>query len=379
MAETRTPTKAPISEQPQPPPRPQAAEPPVITRRRAALAVVVALALGLGALALVGSLAHYDRVASALSNADRAWLPLCLVGVLAAYAGYIVAYRDIARAEGGPALDLWTVTRVVVVGFGATVVGSSAGGLAVDLWALHRAGASADEATCRVLALNTLEWLVLGLLAMAAGTVVLASGDTGAERSMSIAWLVVVPLCIVLGWWVARGARGQRLSRRPEHNPPFERHPGRWPAWGWAQARRGFAAAIGGLVLLGKILRRPRRYPGAILGYPLYWVGDILCLGAAVRAFDGHPGLAPLVLAYASGYVASAIPLPAGGAGGIEAALALTLHAVGVPLAVAVAGVLVFRAFTFWLPIVPALIMAPSLRSLYEELPGTPRFADGRP
>jgi len=33
---------------------------------------------------------------------------------------------DLARAEGGPALDLWTVTRVVVVGFGATVVGSSA-------------------------------------------------------------------------------------------------------------------------------------------------------------------------------------------------------------------------------------------------------------
>jgi uncharacterized membrane protein YbhN (UPF0104 family) len=348
---------------------------PVVSRRRAAIAVLLALVLGLGALAVVGRLADYGRVGSALSGANRWWLLLCLVGVIAAYAGYIAAYRDVARAEGGPALDLWTVTRVVVVGFGATVVGSSAGGLAVDLWALHRAGASADEATCRVLALNTLEWLVLGLLAMVAGTVVLAGGGGGAERSMSIAWLTVVPVCIALGWWVARGARGRRLSTRPGHSPPFQRHPGSWPAWGWATAHRGFAAAIGGLILLGEILRRPRRYPGAVLGYPLYWGGDILCLGAAVIAVGGHPGLAPLVLAYASGYVASAIPLPAGGAGGIEAALALTLHAVGVPLAVAVAGVLVFRAFTFWLPLLPALIMAPSIRGLYQELPGTPRAA----
>jgi uncharacterized membrane protein YbhN (UPF0104 family) len=79
------------------------------------------------------------------------------------------------------------------------------------------------------------------------------------------------------------------------------------------------------------VIGHPRHNTGALLGYPLYWAGDVLCLYAAVRAFGGHTALAPLVLAYASGYVASALPLPAGGAGGIEAALSLTLHLVGMP------------------------------------------------
>ena len=52
-------------------------------------------------------------------RADGRWFAVCLAGELLAYAGYIAAYRDFARADGGPKLPLWTVTRVVVVGFGA--------------------------------------------------------------------------------------------------------------------------------------------------------------------------------------------------------------------------------------------------------------------
>jgi hypothetical protein len=51
-----------------------------------------------------------------------------------------------------------------------------------------------------------------------------------------------------------------------------------------------------------------------------------------------------------SGYVATALPLPGGGSGGIEAALAFSLHAVGVPLAPALLGVLVYRFFHLLAP-----------------------------
>ena len=38
----------------------------------------------------------------ALRTADSAWFPVCLGGELLAYAGFIAAYRDVARVDGGP-------------------------------------------------------------------------------------------------------------------------------------------------------------------------------------------------------------------------------------------------------------------------------------
>jgi uncharacterized membrane protein YbhN (UPF0104 family) len=85
----------------------------------------------------------------------------------------------------------------------------------------------------------------------------------------------------------------------------------------------------------------------------------------ALRAFDAHVGVAALVLAYATGYAASALPLPVGGAGGIDASLTLTLTLVGVPLTPALLGAVVYRGMTFWLPVAPALVL----------LTGAPRLA----
>ncbi len=75
------------------------------------------------------------------------------------------------------------------------------------------------------------------------------------------------------------------------------------------------------------------------------------------------------VLAYATAYLLTALPLPAGGAGSMEAVTALTLHAVGVPLAPALLAAFVYRIFAFWLPILPALALVPSIARLGDELP----------
>ena len=88
-----------------------------------------------------------------------------------------------------------------------------------------------------------------------------------------------------------------------------------------------------------------------------------------MRAFgaDIHP--AALVLAYTTAYVLTALPLPAGGAGSVETVLALTLHAVGVPLAPALLASFFYRVFAFWLPLVPALALLPTVPKLNEDLP----------
>lgn len=105
-------------------------------------------------------------------------------------------------------------------------------------------------------------------------------------------------------------------------------------------------------------LRGDRRAPGpgharAAIGYPIY-----------------------LILADPTGIVISSLPLPAGGAGGVEATVAFALHGTGVPRQGALLGVFVHRIITSWLPALPALLLLPSIRRLHETLP---RVAHTRP
>ena len=73
-----------------------------------------------------------------------------------------------------------------------------------------------------------------------------------------------------------------------------------------------------------------------------------------------------LVLAYSGAYVFTRRALPAGGAGVVELALTVALVGMGVRFAPALVGVVVYRLFNFWLPIIPALALMPAIRDLRE-------------
>jgi uncharacterized membrane protein YbhN (UPF0104 family) len=339
-----------------------------LDKRRAFFTVGIALLLAVGTVTLVGRAADFDEILDALRQADKLWFPVCLVGLFCAYAGYILGYREVARMHGGPSLPLWTVARIVGIGFGANVLGSAAGGLAVDFWALHRAGLGIHDAARRVLGFNTLEWALLGTWAAVAAVVVLARGGD-APLAMTLPWIIVVPVCMAAAAWVSSPKRSRRLARVDERGSARGGGLLGSLAWGWGKARKGLADAIGGVVVVRHLVTHPRSHPWAILGFAVYWFGHLLTLYVALRAFGvvGVP-LAALVLAFATGYVATALPLPGGGSGGIEAALAFSLHAVGVPLAPALLGALVYRFFTFWLPILPALALFPTIGRLDAEL-----------
>jgi uncharacterized protein (TIRG00374 family) len=335
-----------------------------IDAKRALITLAIAVILLVGAFALVGKVADFDEILNALEQADRKWFPICLAGLVCAYVGYIAGYREVARMHGGPSLPLWTVARIVGIGFGANVLGSAAGGLAVDFWALRRAGASTHDSARRVLGFNTLEWGLLGAFACVAAMLELAGRGSGAPLSMTLTWLIVVPVCVVLAALVSSPKRAERLSRAE-----LEEGEGRMST-AWTKLRKGLADAIGGVVVVRHLVLNPRAHPSAVLGFAIYWFGHLLTLYAALRAFtQSSVVLAALVLAFATGYVATALPLPGGGSGGIEAALAFSLHAVGVPLAPALLAALVYRFFTFWLPLLPALALLPTVKQLNSELP----------
>jgi uncharacterized membrane protein YbhN (UPF0104 family) len=347
-------------------------EPPFrLEPKKALLWGVIALILAAGAVAGIGQLADYGRMLRALERAHKPWFALGLLGEIAAYVGYVVAYRDIARAAGGPRFDYWTSTRVVMVGFGAFVAGSSFGTLGVDYWALYRAGERPHQAVRRVLALNTLEWGILAVLAMLAGALTLAGWGDGAPFGMQIGWLIVVPLCVAAAIWVSQPGRAERLVALPRTRTVLRRDPRSWPGWLASVARAAFADAIGGVVLVRYLVAHARQHWQAFGGFVVFWAGDIFTMWTALKAFGVDVALAPLVLAYTTAYVITSLPLPAGGAGGVEAGLAFTLTAVGVPLVPALLATLVYRVYTLWLPIGVAAVFLPQVPKLSEELPRT--------
>ena len=57
-------------------------------------------------------------------------------------------------------------------------------------------------------------------------------------------------------------------------------------------------------------------------------------------------------------FVAGAISFLPGGLGGFEAASVAMLHVSGAPIEAALAGTLLFRGLTLWVPLLPGLILA---------------------
>jgi uncharacterized membrane protein YbhN (UPF0104 family) len=343
-----------------------------LDRRKTLITLSLAVVIAVGAFAVLGQIASFGDLRKAAERADQAWFPVCALGELLAYVGYIAGYRVIARAEGGPALDVWTATRVVALGFGASVIGSAAGTLALDFWALERAGERPHQAARRVLALNTLEWAVLAVFAACAGAVLLAGVGEGAPPEMSLAWMVAVPVCLAAAAWFTSPSRVERFARLPEDEPDTEgqaRDFGYWARWASVKARKGFADAIGAVAFLRRFVAHPRRNAVGLLAFALYWIGGMLTLYAALRAFGETIGPAALVLGYTTAYVITALPLPAGGSGGVEATLAATLALVGVPFATALLAAFTYRIFVFWLPLLPAVAFVPTVKQLHEELP----------
>jgi glycosyltransferase 2 family protein len=100
-----------------------------------------------------------------------------------------------------------------------------------------------------------------------------------------------------------------------------------------------------------EVAQQPRKLAQGIGGALLLSLAYILCLAACVAAFGRPVPIASIGVVYLTGSaIGSILPTP-GGIGGVEAALTAGLTAAGVPGAVAVSSVLLFRLLTFWLPV----------------------------
>jgi uncharacterized membrane protein YbhN (UPF0104 family) len=330
------------------------------TTRRRALAGVLAVALvGAGVYLLAREGVSVAALAAVARRADVRWLALAVAFAAACYPGYALLYQAVARLRDGPRIGLWLTLRLTVAVFGASVIATAAGRLGVEYWSLRKMDLEPAGAWARVIALNTAASAVLAAVAAAGATVLLAGGRR-VPLALALAWILALPICGAAAVWLATGRRRRAVLGRD----------GRL----WSLA----ALIVHALVLVGSLGGERRGGCRGLCGALLYWASECLVMWAALRAFGIHIGAAALVVGYATGYVSTMLPLPAGGVGGVEAASVLGLTLVGVPVRPALLAVLVQRVCTYWLPLAAAILSAPLIRRLAQELAAADRPAAAR-
>ncbi len=329
--------------------------------RRNFLILLVAGAFAMAAAMGLADMAGYGRLVDAVQDVVPTWFSVCFGGEVVAYLGYVLAVRDIARLDEGPLLSLRLSMRTVVAGFGVFAATHAAGGFSVDYWTFRRSGLRRPDAVARVLALGALEYVVLAPAALVCAVVLLFGTGGHVQHAMTYPWLAVVP-GFLLALWVSSPKRADRLSDPGEGG----------------RVRHWFAHLVAGITKLRGMLMRPRLYGLGVVGVSLYWLGDIACLWAALKIYNAEISTPALILAYATGYVLTRRSLPAGGAGLVEVLMTFALVWVGVDLAPALLGVVTYRLFNFWLPVIPALAALPAVRRMRQDFRRGERAFDER-
>ena len=101
------------------------------------------------------------------------------------------------------------------------------------------------------------------------------------------------------------------------------------------------------------IFQQPKRLLVSLLSSSLLNIFYIISFYAALKAFNAEVSIFTIAFVYLAGAtIGQAAPTP-GGIGAVEATLIAGLTATGVPSALALSGVLLYRIVTFYLPVLP--------------------------
>jgi uncharacterized membrane protein YbhN (UPF0104 family) len=304
-----------------------------------ALATVIA-----GAVVLV--IAHItgaDAIGRAFERVDAPWIGLVAGAELLTYPAYMLAYRSIARIEGHAPIDLPVVARIVVAGFGPFAL---SGGFGIDKQALEAICEDPESARRRVVALGTIEWVMLAPLACVVSIWLIVKG-ANIMPSLLWPWALSVPAGFAAALWVTGPRRTEWLARV------------------WGGRLHALASTLEGVGMMRPLVLRWREFPGAWIGIGFYWAADIFAFYGALRVFGLNPGALEVVIAYATGYAATRRSLPLGGAGVTEFLMTYSLYWLRFPLAPALAAVLCYRVFNFLLVAVPAVIAHKQLEPVF--------------
>jgi uncharacterized protein (TIRG00374 family) len=251
-----------------------------------------------------------------------------LLGLTVSALTYVGAAAALWACTDGT-VNFWKLSIAQVANtFAATTTPAGVGGLALSTRFLQKNGLSTMRATAAVALQQTVQVIVHILL------LILFSTVAGVSADLSHFVPKAAVLYLIAG--VALGIVGTFL---------FVPKLRKWLA---TAVRPRLKEVTDDLVDLA---REPRRLALIVLGCTGTTLGAALALWASVEAFGGGASFVTCtVVTMVGGTLASAAPTP-GGVGAVEAALIGGLAAFGVPAAITVPSVLLYRVLTCWLPV----------------------------
>ena len=262
---------------------------------------------------------------SAIRTAHWRWV---LVGVAVSALTYIGAATALwASADRSVGIRNLVLLQFAYT-FAATTTPAGVGGLALSTRFLQKSGLSTVHATAAVAmqqAVQVITHLVL---------LIIFSAAAGASADLSQFVPSKTVLYLVAG--LALGLVGAFLF------VPVLRE------WLQTTVRPRLKEVMGDLA---KLAREPQRLSVIVLGCATTTLGNAGALWASVQAFGGGATvIAVTIVTMVGGTLASSAPTP-GGVGAVEAALIGGLAAFGLPAAVGVPAVLLYRLITCWVPV----------------------------
>ncbi len=260
-----------------------------------------------------------------LSNANWWW---ALLGLAVSALRYLGAAGALWACADGLVRFRHLAIMQVANTFAATTTPAGVGGLALSTRVLQKGGLSTMRATAAVTLQQSVQVLVHVTL------LILFTAVAGTSANLQHFVPSATVLYLVAG--VALGLVGAFLA------VPKLRH------WLSSAVRPRLQEVKSDL---WELSREPKRLALIVLGAAGTTLGSALALWASIEAFGGDTSFVTVtVVTMIGGTLASAAPTP-GGVGAVEAALIGGLAAFGVPAAIAVPSVLLYRVLTCWLPV----------------------------
>ncbi|MFD0259916.1 flippase-like domain-containing protein [Kitasatospora indigofera] len=263
-----------------------------------------------------------------LSQMNWAWAALALA---AAAFSYIAASMSLTGFVPERLPFRRTVAAQVAGSFVKLVAPAAIGGIALNTRYLQKSGIRPGQAVASVGAsqLAGLAGHLLLLFSFGLITGSQTNGDLSASRAVIIGVLAAAVLALVVA---AVGPLRRFVVTR---------------------VRSLFFGVVPRML---DLMQTPTKLLTGFGGILLLTMSFTACLDASVQAFGGDISFSAVAVVFLTANAAgSAIPTP-GGIGPVEFALIGALTVAGVPPAVATPAVFLYRALTFWLPVLPGWI-----------------------
>jgi uncharacterized protein (TIRG00374 family) len=328
--------------------------------RRSLLGLGAFLVLAIAALYfLLPQLAGLEDTWRRIEDGSPWWTFVAFLFACGMFGGYVAMFRGIFMRAGSARIGWRASYQITMAGLAASRIfaAGGAGGLVLTAWALRRSGMGK-----RLVADKTLTFLILTYMPYMAALIICGFGlrlgifPGPAPFGLTVVPAIIATILTAIG--VSTVLVPTDLQRRLEG---FAQRGGKVAMLAQRLANAPAAASAG----MRDALTHLRHPDVSLAGAVAFWACQVGVLWAAFRAFGEPPPIAVLTQAFFVGMFGNLLPMP-GGVGGVEGGMIAALAAFGVDAGQAVVAVLLFRAMTFWLPLVPGVVAYFQLRKTVE-------------